>query len=374
MPTNPDIDFTQTKECSYKNERYSVRDNGAVFRHARENKTKRKLDNLWTFGTPNKNGYLLIGGERVHRIIALAFLGEPPTKEHIVDHIDTNRHNNRPTNLRYLTKLENALLNPLTQAKIIYHCGSIEAFLQNPQILRDKAQANMDTSLQWTRSVSEEEAQNCLRNLEYLFLQKPKVESARDSQGKGIGEWIYTKDYTRDIESKRGFGFSNSAINTSASYANIESMDTQALAPTNARQRDWRTPSAFPLCPTISSDTSLEEYAKALKKGAIFSQNEYGKSVIIESALITSDETQKSKQQNTQTNTEIPNQKAIIILCEFEPKSVKPYSLAKVTFENNLFIHTSLGTFFSIEGGYKYFTLEQGLEWSGGETFDDLVD
>ena len=132
MDTNKD--FTQTKECSYKNERYSVRDNGAVFRHTRENKTKRKLDNLWTFGTPNKNGYLLIGGERVHRIVALAFLGAPPTKEHVVDHIDTNKQNNRPENLRYLTKLENALLNPFTREKIIYHCGSIEAFLQNPSI------------------------------------------------------------------------------------------------------------------------------------------------------------------------------------------------------------------------------------------------
>lgn len=30
--------------------------------------------------------------------------------------------------------------------------------------------------------------------------------------------------------------------------------------------------------------------------------------------------------------------------------------------------NTSLGTLFSIEG----FMLEQGLEWSGGETFDDL--
>ncbi|MCI6217010.1 MAG: HNH endonuclease [Helicobacter sp.] len=410
MPANPNQDFTKTKECIYKNERYSVRDNGAVFRYAKEatkidkttqkntiqsnatqekqpkdsktqiiktNAKKRKLDNLWTFGTPSKNGYLLIGGERVHRIIALAFLGEPPTKEHIVDHIDTNRQNNRPENLRYITKLENALLNPLTREKIMYHCGSIEAFLQNPQILRDKAQANTDTNLQWMRSVTKEEAQNCLKNLEYLFLQKPKIESARDSQGGGIGEWIYNKiDFKQNTESKRNFGFPNFTIYKDSSYT--ESMEsTQALSPTNAKQRDWRTPSSFPLCPTSLSDTPLENYAKALKNGEIFSQNEYGKSVIIESALVSENATQESEMQrsemrNNQTqDKENPNHKAIIILSKFEPEGVKKYALAKVTFENALFIHEAMGTFFTIEGGYKYFTLAQGLEWSGGDTFDD---
>lgn len=404
MPADPNQDFTKTKECIYKNKRYSVRDNGAVFRYAKEvtidkitqkntiqssaaqekqpkdsknqniktNAKKRKLDNLWTFGTPSKNGYLLIGGERVHRIVALAFLGEPPTKEHIVDHIDTNRQNNRPENLRYLTKLENALLNPLTREKIMYHCGSIEAFLQNPQILRDKAQANTDTNLQWMWSVSKEEAQNCLKNLEYLFLQKPKIESARDSQGEGIGEWIYNKiDFKQNTESKRNFGFPNFTIYKDSNHTeSIES--TQALFPANAKQRDWRTPSSFPLCPTTPSETPLEDYAKALKNGEIFSQNEYGKSVIIESALVSENATQESEMQNNQTQgNEILNQKAIIILSKFEPEDVKHYALAKVTFENNSFVHTALGTFFTIEGGYKYFTLAQGLEWSGGDTFDD---
>lgn len=48
-------DFKETKTCTYKGERYSVRDNGAVFRHAREGKRKRKYDDVWTFGKPNKH-------------------------------------------------------------------------------------------------------------------------------------------------------------------------------------------------------------------------------------------------------------------------------------------------------------------------------
>ena len=46
----PDDDFKETKECDYKGEHYSVRDNGAIMRHAREGKPIRKDDNVWTFG------------------------------------------------------------------------------------------------------------------------------------------------------------------------------------------------------------------------------------------------------------------------------------------------------------------------------------
>ena len=41
-----------------------------------------------------------IASERVHRIVATVFHGDSPTSEHVVDHIDTNKRNNRPENLR----------------------------------------------------------------------------------------------------------------------------------------------------------------------------------------------------------------------------------------------------------------------------------
>ncbi|MBR7118006.1 MAG: hypothetical protein IKC84_01355 [Helicobacteraceae bacterium] len=190
-------------------------------------------------------------------------------------------------------------------------------------------------------------------------------------QGGGIGEWIYNKiDFKQNTESKRNFGFPNFTIYRDSNHTAMES--TQALAPINAKQRYWKTPSSFPLCPTAPSEMPLEDYAKALKNGEIFSQNEYGKSVIIESALVSENTTQESEMRNNQTqDKENSSQRAIIILSKFEPEGVKHYALAKVTFENNSFIHTALGTFFTIEGGYKYFTLAQGLEWSGGDTFDD---
>ena len=50
-----------------------------------------------------------IGAVVVHRIVATAFHGEQPSEKHIVDHIDTNRRNNRAENLRWITRLDNLL-------------------------------------------------------------------------------------------------------------------------------------------------------------------------------------------------------------------------------------------------------------------------
>jgi hypothetical protein len=75
-------DFAKDSKCIYKNECYSVRDNGAVLRHPIEEKRPRPTDNNWTFGKlNNKTGYLEIASVRIHRIVATAFHGEPPTRE-----------------------------------------------------------------------------------------------------------------------------------------------------------------------------------------------------------------------------------------------------------------------------------------------------
>ena len=61
----------------------------------------RKLDNVWTFGEKNeRTGYMTVGTARVHIIVATAFHGENDSKKLVVDHIDTNRCNNRAENLR----------------------------------------------------------------------------------------------------------------------------------------------------------------------------------------------------------------------------------------------------------------------------------
>lgn len=154
--------YDEVKECEYKGEKYSVRDNGAIFRYAKGPK-KRKLDEIWTFGFIDlQKGYKLYGGEAVHRIVATAFLGEPPTDKHVVDHIDTNKQNNRPENLRWVTRLENIILNDKTRQKLEYIFGcKIEEILADMSILRSK---DIPPQFSWMREVSKEEAQSCLFN------------------------------------------------------------------------------------------------------------------------------------------------------------------------------------------------------------------
>ena len=324
-------DFERETECVYKDEHYSVRDNGAVFRHARKNKPlRKKYDNQWTFGKPNNNGYMLIVSEVVHRIVAYAFLGKPPTTQHIVDHIDTNRQNNRPENLRWLTKLENILNNPITVKRIIFRCGSIEAFLKDPSILQNHI--NEDPNFEWMRTVTPEEAQI---SWERLSNWSTRENNNTSSKGASLGEWVF-KD--------------------NPNYSSFQEISEFVTSETpNAVQKNWKTPSEFPCCPQESTDNPIATYTANLKDEKVFSRNQYLNSIIVDFAT--------SKDENT-----------LWVICKnSDDNAVKPWVLAQVIYENNLFVHTNLGSFFEKVGAEKQFTIIQGLEWTGGNFIDDLT-
>lgn len=319
-------DFKQESECIYKDEHYSVRDNGAVLRHSLNSKRPRPTDNNWTFGKLNeKTGYLEIASVRIHRIVATAFHGEPPTKEHVIDHIDTNRQNNRPDNLRWLTRLENILLNPITTRRIELVCGSVEDFLADPSKFRDKFP---DPNYEWMCAVSREEAQASKERL------LAWAKSDKPLQGGTLGEWIYNRSSPKmQIEEVPKF--------------------TNSLAQ-NAKQKKWKTPTEFPYCPPQVGDNPIISYAEKLKAEKVFSQNQYSKSIIENFAI--------SKDENV-----------LWVMCRnSDDNAIKPYSLAEVTYQDDFFVHNSLGSFFQKDGAEKQFTLVQGLEWTRGETFDEL--
>ena len=184
-------DYEKEVVCQYKNETYSVRDNGSVLRHPKNDEKPRQLDNKWTFGKYNsKTGYSEIGGERVHRIVATAFHGEPSSPQHVVDHIDTNRRNNRPENLRWITKLENILLNPITVKKIEFLCGSIEKFLKDPSKL---SKNNINKDFEWMRAVTKEEATITLERMSSW------AKNDNHPSGGSLGEWIYRRNLPEKI-------------------------------------------------------------------------------------------------------------------------------------------------------------------------------
>ena len=194
-----DVDqfYDEVKDCVYKGEHYQVRNNGAIIRLTPDGKKPRQKDGKWTFGETITNGYACFCGERVHRIVATAFLGEAPTKQHVVDHIDTNRQNNRPENLRWLTKMENILLNTITRQKLEFRCGSVEKFLENPSQL--KCYEHEDANFSWMRAVSPDEARRTLESWQKLMSQ-PRPLKRKTSEP--ISDWIFGQTIrTQTIES-----------------------------------------------------------------------------------------------------------------------------------------------------------------------------
>lgn len=323
-------DFNEERQCIYKEELYSVRDNGSVLRHSREDMRKRKDDDVWTFGKyDNKNGYAHIGKERVHRIVACAFIGEPPSPQHVVDHIDTNRRNNRPENLRWLTKLENVLLTPITISKIENICGSIETFIENPSILHGHEKT--DQNFKWMRAVTAEEARNAFQNLSQWAKERP------EHKGGSLGEWIY-----RPILSTKQFVSKNGT----------EDNSKQSLIP-NAVQVNWHVPSEFPLCPQTPTNPILDYY-KNLNKGEIFCKNESYTSIILDAAIV-------------------DDHAAILVMTKSDDDSLKNWALAKITYANGVYFHHNKGSFFSEDGVRKYYTIGQGKEWTGPTPIDDYM-
>lgn len=340
--------FSVETECTYKNEQYSVRDNGSVFRHPRAGKRSRPTDSKWTFGKKNvKTGYMEIASVRIHRIVATAFHGKPPTSEHVVDHIDTNRCNNRPENLRWLTRLENALKNPITRKRIEFLCGSIDAFIEDPSIL---GRSSLDPNFQWMRTVTSEEAKVCRERLELW------AESDQEPSGGSLGEWIYkplktSNQFIKSVQPVPPRDLSTPLVKAAQvmhSFADLVMSKTEGAA-----QRDWRIPSEFPCCPQKETDDPIAAYVKKLKKGKIFASNHVSETEIVDFALS-------------------EDKRSILVICEQKKSGVKPWSLAEISYEGGLYIHRSSGTFFDRQGAEKYFTIKQGLKWDGGDTIDDF--
>lgn len=353
-------DFVRMAECSYKDEKYLVRDNGAVLRLPKNNKP-RPLDNTWTFGKVDlASAYLKIGGIAVHRIVAIAFCGEAPSPQHVVDHIDTNRQNNRPENLRWLTKLENVLLNPITRKRIELACQcSILDFLANPDRYRDKLKAN---NFAWMGSVSKEEADITLKKLKAWATKESTSPSNR------LNDWIFPRvkpmskasSWENYTDLQDAFMNSQDTLqdldNTPKEHLDLVASDTTAISSyypslnKNALQEDWRTPSSFPLCP--DKGKTIEDYYSNLSRGEIFSVNQYCVAQVCEYGWTA----QKDR---------------LIILGVNIEGGIKPHLVCGIRLEDGAFIHTNLGSYFREDGAKKYYTIARGLEWMGGEVFDD---
>ncbi len=340
-------DYNEVKDCIYKEEHYSARDNGSVMRHRREGMRKRKLDNVWSFGTPNiATGYMDFCGERVHRIVATAFHGEAPSSQHVVYHIDTNRQNNRPENLRWLTKLENILCNEITRKKVELICGSIEAFLNDPTLLY--GYETEDVNFLWMRDVTREEAKNCFANWKH-WAKTAAPNPNYKKEEHHVGDWIYDKPVNVNYnQSKNTVSHFVDSIEAEDKMIDTEKqLEYDGLSDSltaSAKQKYWRTPTEFPCCPAEVSDNGLQVYKDKLTEGKVFSSNSFGKYYVIDKAII-------------------PNKNDLIVLCtNYEDGFWGAYALCSIKIENENFVHMSIQRYGSKDIALHFFNLLIGKE------------
>ncbi len=317
--------FERECEVAFEGEVYVARDNGAVFRREHPNGRRRKLDAEWTFGRFNRHaGYLEINGHVVHRIIASAFHGPCPSREYVVDHIDTNRQNNRSDNLRWVTRLDNILLNPITRTRIERTFGSLEAFFENPG-------ARSIPNLDWMRIVTREQAEESRKRL------LAWAAEGQTGRGGSLGDWLY-KPMPKLWSSP-----------VTGSETEPEHNDTPSLT-ASAIQREWRTPTEFPQCPAAISDGGVASYLARLVPGVVFSRNRYGESTVVEAG--------------------IGPDGVLSVVCS-SPSGVKDWSHAKVFIEEDTFCHESGGTFFTRDGAMKAHCIAIGAPT---DAYQDSID
>ena len=332
--------YNEIRECDYKGEHYSVRDNGAILRHPKPGKNPRPMDNVWTFGRrDDRTAYMLWGAHRVHIIVANAFLGERDSSIFVVDHIDTNRCNNRVENLRWFTRLENALNNPITRKRIEWLCGGdIQKFLDDPSCLRTEDPKARDLS--WMRTVTPEEAQTAMSNLmrwatkETSSAGNPEAVVNGNEDLKKDPEWMFKKREWRQRQEARP-NYPEPHI------AYCIGVVQQCAYPAWATQSNWDTPTSFPLCPAVFSDNAIDEYANALSRGAVFSENENGKSTIVDFR-------------------KDPNHGGFVVL--LETNDHRPFAVIRVRATDGSIVHeNNAGIYRTLEEARKRF--DEELKW-----------
>ena len=338
--------YSEERECDYRDHHYRIRDNGSVLRLPKDPTKPRKGDNEWTFGTHHTgNQYLFIGSHQVHRIVATAFHGEPEAETDVVDHIDTNGENNRPENLRWTTRLGNAL-NPATRKKLELMTGMpIEEILKDMSILK---KYNLPKKHQWMGAVSKEEAERTLKNIRE-WAEKPYEIPKTPYEPKGK---VLHPIPARNISPLRPTPYEMGHTTREPVADEDEGLPAgciRSLTP-NSLERGWKAPYEFPFCPQQGKD--LKTYFDVIGIG---------------------EEVAKGKGYSFFATEKAMNRDGTVICLKTVSgeDSVKPYGVMTITMEDGWFIHEGRG-YSDEKGQEKYFTIAKGEKWTGGDVFDDF--
>ncbi|HNP64156.1 MAG TPA: hypothetical protein PKH39_09480 [Woeseiaceae bacterium] len=222
-------------------------------------------------------------------------------------------------------------MNPITLKRIELSYGSLDEFLQSPS---EPKGTGLPRNYEWMRTVSKQEAKASLSRIQKW------ADSGRTPSGGQLGEWLFSSRKTA-AESPTG-------------------ITKKSLTP-GAYQRNWWSPTEFPLCPHGRGEDSLYLYSASLAPGEIFCRSKIGVSRVVIAELSANGQ--------------------ISVITKLDGKAVKGFAVALVVREHESIIHESGGTFFSLEGAAKAhcrqldvpgaeYCERNNLPW--GESIDDF--
>ncbi|MHA3320896.1 hypothetical protein ACX1FC_06565 [Legionella pneumophila] len=108
----------------------------------------------------------------------------------------------------------------------------------------------------------------------------------------------------------------------------------------NCIQTMWNAKYYFPCCPQEIEKNSLEAYFKRLKIGMLFAFNDDSPNLIIVEV--------------------VKKDSSLLVMCEregilCEREGFHPWVIIEITFENTLFVHSNLGSYFEKEDAAENF-------------------
>lgn len=130
--------------------------------------------------------------------------------------------------------------------------------------------------------------------------------------------------------------------------SDVSNMDS--LTP-NAKQRYWKTPTEFPLCPSEVGENPLDDYASNLGIGLLVSKNIYSEHFVDDYAVVDN----------------------ALFIRTHALEGLKKYSIIKIEYEKQYgqgyFVHRGT-TFFNEDGAKQLMAESRGEVWDGDGWYD----
>ena len=343
-------EYTREVTCEYKGELYSVRDNGAVLRHAREGKPTRPISAYQSLlpKEPTKSFEEWLGNHDIKQVqsntsecftnpMVYDFEKEQSASEIIsTDHLTSQdeqiEEEDEWDKKEVFYKEKNESLTPGALQMHFYEKMSFPLCPKDTNGGLDSYADNLSIGKVVARAENGEE---CIILSWGWTLKLDAIQI--EFQQEELPYWMYIT-----LDGEKYFHFK---------YYYAETC--RFCGSPYVLQFGGKTLCDFPLCPKDGNIT-LEEYADLLQRDVIFEKNQYGNYCVIDREIVRNE-----------------GEEPYLLVALSAPNEIKPYGDARVYVKNGKVIHKIEKCYFDYNTLQRRFCTIRGQEWTGEDTIDD---